>query len=367
MTYKLINMPKITVTPKQTSTDYHIHVDFDVFTKLPAFLKKNETWANKWVIITDTNVKKAYGDKLLKVLQKTGIQVDLVSISAGEKSKNLELVGKISSKLLKKGYDRKSGVIALGGGVVGDFAGFVASIYLRGVSYIHIPTSLLAMVDSAIGGKVGIDTPEGKNLLGDFYQPKAVLIDLNFLEKLPQKQLQIGLAEIVKYGVIYDVAFFEYLSQNVQKILQKQRSVIKKIVTRSAEIKAEVVSKDEKESNLRQILNYGHTYGHAIELLSQFALSHGEAIAIGMHFANILAEKLCNFQGTTTVNSLLEQFQLPTHNSQQKFTAKQILDVMLRDKKVKDGDVYFVLPEKIGKVVVKKVSKKDLSDVLKKF
>lgn len=354
-------MPKIKLPSLPIDTSYDIQIGFDVFGKLPSLLQKKK-WGNKYAIITDSNIKGIYGDKLLKKLRKAGIEAELFAIRAGEKSKDMKTISAICSKMIRKKFDRKSCIIALGGGVAGDFAGFVASIFMRGIPYIQAPTSLLAMVDSAVGGKTGVDIPEGKNLIGSFYNPETVLIDLEFLKKLPKRQLQIGLAEAIKYGVIWDKKFFEYFQKNTKKILRKERAAMSKIISTSVAIKAEVVTKDFKEGGLRRILNYGHTYGHAIECLSKYKLTHGEAISIGMHFANFLVD----FKDTDTVNAVFKAYGLPI-SMPKKMSATDIYKCMLSDKKTIGGDIHFVVPKKIGTVEVQKIDPKLLKSKIKQF
>lgn len=359
-------MSTVKISPSPQNTSYPIHIDFDVYAKLPALLKK-EKHGEKYFIITDSCIKNLYGKRLYEKLKKAQIPTELLSVPAGEKSKSWDMVLKLCTTMLKKGCNRKCCVIALGGGVVGDLAGFVAATFMRGIPFIQIPTSLLAMVDSSVGGKTGVNMKEGKNLLGAFHQPKAVLIDLAFIKKLPQKQLQIGLAEVVKYGIIWDKKFFEYLEKNVAKILKKDTKALKHVIEKSVKIKATIINKDVKESGLRMILNYGHTYGHALEAINTFKLSHGEAISIGMNFAGMLGEDMLQFKEQDRVNTLLKVFSLPTKQPQTGGKTKLITDLMMHDKKARGEVVYFILQKKIGTVIVKKISKKALGHWVKAF
>jgi len=233
------------------------------------------------IVVTETNVNKYYK-----------LNLPTVIFPAGEKNKTRETKQKVEDELIGLGINRDGIIIALGGGVTGDIAGFVASTLYRGIGYIQVPTTLLAMVDSSIGGKVAVDHPKGKNLIGSFYQPKLVYIDVETLNTLPKKEILNGLTEIIKHSFVYDKDYLEYLEKNYQNILDLDKNVLIHVIKRSIEIKARVVEKDEKESGLRKILNYGHTIGHAIELLSNFKLTHGEAVALGMYFESKIAVEL---------------------------------------------------------------------------
>lgn len=298
------------------------------------------------IIITDHIVEELYGTALAEKFQ-----CELISVPPGEMSKEIEPYYEICRQMVQKHCTRNSTVIALGGGVVGDLAGFVAATYMRGVPCIQVPTTLLGMVDSSIGGKVGINLPEGKNLLGAFLQPQEVIIPLDCLETLPDKELRSGLSEVVKYGIILDASFFEWLEENLDKLLQRDREAMKTAVKRCAELKLEVVERDAKESNLRQILNYGHTLGHAIEKATGYQLyTHGEAIAIGMQFAGILAQKLTGFSKNEVMrqNSLLKKVHPELFYPD--IDQEVLIEAMYADKKAVAGDLVFVLPEAIGKM-----------------
>lgn len=219
------------------------------------------------------------------------MQAEIITFEEGEKSKRLSVVESLAEKMVEKEFTRKDAIIALGGGVVGDIAGFLASIYFRGIPYIQIPTTLLAMVDSSIGGKTGVDMECGKNLIGTTTQPIAVFIDTNYLKTLPVKQIRNGLAEIIKYGIIADQKLFKFIEQNLNKIFAHEEKAINYIIKRSVEIKVKIIEEDEKEKGKRMLLNYGHTYGHALERLSGYTLLHGYAISIGMVIINDIAIK----------------------------------------------------------------------------
>jgi 3-dehydroquinate synthase len=255
----------------------------------------------------------------------------------------------LSDRMLAARFGRDSAVIALGGGVVGDVAGFVAATYLRGVPLVQVPTSLLAMIDSSIGGKTGVDVVAGKNLLGSFHQPRLVVADLELLRSLSTVQLAAGLAEAVKHGVIADMSYFEFLEQSHAAIFDKDLATLEQVVRRSVEIKAAVVAQDEKEAGRRSILNFGHTVGHAIEATSKYEVLHGEAVAIGMTYEARLAESLdIAVKGTTRrIVSLLEQLRLPTERPGSS-PVNQLIDAMQSDKKARDGMIRVALPRQIG-------------------
>lgn len=353
---------------KQIDASYDILIEPGLFEHIPNHLKRDPI-GNKYAIITDSNVRRLYGDKLLSGLTGEGIDAHLIDFSAGEESKNLNTLGSLASQLVNNGFDRKSAVIALGGGVVGDMAGLVAATYMRGIDYIQVPTTLLAQVDSSVGGKTAVDLPEGKNLFGAFYQPKAVYIDPTVLLTLPERRLRTGMAEVIKYGVIYDRDFFEYLENNVEKIKRLDSEALTHIIYRSCEIKADVVQKDPREENFRSILNYGHTLGHAEEVCRGYNILHGEAVAIGTHFAGTLAveRKFWQEDELKRQTHLINSFDLPLKSE---FDPKELIKTMYHDKKAERGRIMFVLPESIGKMVAIDgkyripVSEKELMSVL---
>lgn len=286
-------------------------------------------------------------------MRKKKIDAVLLTIPHGEKSKSLKTAEKLLTTMTLLGFTRQDAVITLGGGVVGDLGGFIASVFMRGINYIHVPTTLLAMVDSSIGGKTGVDLATGKNLAGTFHQPKAVLIDQTVLKTLPKDEILNGAAEIIKCGVIADEPLFNLLEKDIKKLLKLEKNITNKIITRCCKLKASIVSKDEKEGNLRKILNYGHTIGHAIELLSKHKISHGRAIAIGMILINQIAYKknLLSGKSKERINNLIKNTGLVSRSENlKKYNPDKLWEVMQRDKKVKDGKINFIIPTKIGKV-----------------
>jgi 3-dehydroquinate synthase len=312
----------------------------------------------KMAVVTNPLVKKLYGERLISGLKSVGFLVMSIEVPDGEQSKSLDWANSIYTALLINSFDRKSALVALGGGVIGDLTGFAAATFMRGVPFIQVPTTLLAMVDSSVGGKTGVNHPMGKNMIGAFYQPRKVLMDLGCLRSLPREEFLAGMAEVIKYGVIRDAAFFDYLEKNREKILALEPEALEYIVRRSCEIKAEVVAKDERESGLRAILNFGHTVGHAIETAESYTLRHGYAVAIGMVYASRLAHKtgLCDASVTERVEALVKAYGLPTDLStlSRRPSVAGLMDTMQIDKKAEAGKVKFVLPKKIGEVVVTK-------------
>jgi len=313
-------------------------------------------FGKKMALVTNPSVKKLYGRRAVDSVKAAGFLAMSIEIPDGEQFKTLDWANAIFTALLINSFDRHSALVALGGGVIGDITGFAAATFMRGVPFVQVPTTLLAMVDSSVGGKTGVNHPLGKNMIGAFYQPRKVVMDLSLLKSLPKEELLSGLAEVIKYGVIRDASLFDYLGKNREKILTLDPGAMEYIVRRSCEIKAEVVSKDERESGLRAILNYGHTLAHAIETVENYTMRHGYAVAIGMVYAAQLAYKagLCEASVPERVRDLLLSFGLPVSLSalSRKASAAELLNAMQVDKKAEGGKVKFVLPKKIGDVVV---------------
>lgn len=309
--------------------------------------------AGRCAIITDRNVAKHYAKNAIYALKKVGIDAVLIVIPAGEKAKSLGTVQKCYDALAKHRLERKSFIIALGGGVVGDLAGFVAATYLRGIPFVQVPTTLLAQVDSSVGGKVGVNLPAGKNLVGAFYQPKHVLCDLATLDSLPEREFRAGLAEVIKYGIIYDAGLFAGLERDLAKILKRDSDALADIVARSCEIKAEVVGQDETETGLRAILNFGHTIGHGLEAISRYGkFLHGEAISIGQVAAAMLSSRMLGLplEHVDRIRALFKRAGLPVAVRLSKIQRRHLYDAMRLDKKVSAGEIKFVLARQIGKV-----------------
>jgi 3-dehydroquinate synthase len=304
------------------------------------------------VVITDEHVRAPHGDAVLAGLAASGIRADLLVVPAGEPSKCPAEAERLWNRLVELRADRKTVIVAVGGGVVGDLAGFVAATFARGLAFVQVPTSVIAQVDSSVGGKVGINLPLAKNIVGAFWQPAGVLIDTQVLGTLPEREYRSGLAEVVKYGVILDADFFDYLEQNVAAILQRQPEVLAHLVEQSCRLKSDVVEKDEREeTGLRAVLNYGHTFCHAIETVAGYGrFLHGEAVSIGMVCASRLAERLGRIDGSLTrrQRDLLAALGLPVAVAG--LDSEALLAAMQRDKKVQHGDLRFVLPSRLGHV-----------------
>ena len=305
--------------------------------------------AAAYALIADSQVAKLYGDSIAQQASRAGYQVTLFTFPAGEANKTRDTWASLSDQMLAAHLGRDAAVIALGGGVVNDVAGFVAATYLRGVPLVQVPTTLLAMIDSSIGGKTGVDVPAGKNLLGVFHQPRVVVADPELLGSLSSVQLAAGLAEAVKHGAIADAEYFAFLEGEYAAIFAKHAPALERVVRRSVEIKAAVVAQDEREKGKRAILNFGHTVGHAIEATSQYEVLHGEAVAIGMVYEGRLAETLgIAAMGTAQrIRAVLERLHLPVERPEGS-QVEDLIAAMRTDKKVRAGEIRIALPSAIG-------------------
>jgi 3-dehydroquinate synthase len=304
-------------------------------------------------IISDRNVAPLYAESGRRALARSGFEPVLLTVPAGETAKSLKTVQACYDQLAAHRLERKSFIVALGGGVVGDLAGFVAGTYLRGVAFVQVPTTLLAQVDSSVGGKVGVNLRAGKNLVGAFHQPRLVLSDLGTLKTLPVREFRAGLAEVIKYGIIYDAALFQRLERDLPQLLAQDFDTLAAVVARCCEIKAAVVRKDETETGPRAILNFGHTIGHALEAISHYGkYLHGEAISIGQAAATKLSCELIKlpFQQAERILLLLKRAGLPIQLKVSAAQKAKLLAAMRLDKKVSGGEVKFVLAKRIGQV-----------------
>jgi 3-dehydroquinate synthase len=309
---------------------------------------------SRCAIITDTNVGRRYARAAFNSLANAGFSPSLIVVPAGETAKSLRTVQTGYDLLAAHRLERKSFIVALGGGVVGDLAGFVAATYLRGIAFVQVPTTLLAQVDSSVGGKVGVNLKAGKNLVGAFYQPRLVLCDLDTLATLPEREFRAGLAEVIKYGIIYDANLFAQLERDLPKLLRRDAKTLAAVVARCCEIKAEVVGQDETEGGLRAILNFGHTIGHAIENISGYGrYLHGEAIAIGQVATAKLSARVSGFpeRDADRIAGLFQRAGLPVTIKLNVARRKKLFAAMKLDKKVSGGEIKFVLARRIGKVV----------------
>ncbi len=361
-------MSKIQVSLKKSvDQSYEIFLKTDYLKRLIVDLKKNK-WGNKYALICDSKVRRLYGNELAEKLRKAGVKIEVFSFQEGERNKTLKTVERLIEAMSKNEFFRDDAIIALGGGVTGDVAGFVSSIYMRGIPYIQIPTTLLSMVDSSVGGKTGVDTSYGKNLIGTFTQPEKVYINVNFLKTLPKKQMLNGVGEAIKYGVIADKKVLGLLRRNKDKIMDLNVKVLERLVSMCIKIKARIVEIDEKESEVRKILNYGHTFGHAIEKISRYKIQHGEAVAIGMCMINTIAvnKKWLKPKKAEKITSIIKMYGLPTKYEKLK-SASKLLEATKLDKKMKDGKILYIVPYKIGRVLLtEKITNRDIIKACKK-
>ncbi|MCA9245757.1 MAG: 3-dehydroquinate synthase [Planctomycetales bacterium] len=331
---------------------YPIEIGSGIVADVAAALSRLQR-VTKAMVISDENVATHYASVVDASLRQAGIEFSLLRVPAGEVSKSAANAEMLWRKMLDLGADRSTVVIALGGGVVGDLAGFVAATYARGIPFFQIPTTLLAQVDSSVGGKVGINLPGAKNMVGAFWQPIGVLIDIDVLTTLPIREYRAGLAEVVKYGMILDADFFQFLCDRVEPINTREPNVLAEIVACCCQLKADVVREDERElTGRRSVLNYGHTFCHAIEAATEYgAYLHGEAVAIGMLCASRLAERLGRIDADVTQlqEDLLNRLELPT-KVPENLQSEDLLALMQRDKKVEHGKLRYVLPTRVGHV-----------------
>ncbi|MBN9376923.1 MAG: 3-dehydroquinate synthase [Chlamydiales bacterium 38-26] len=340
----LIQLPEV---------DSNIQITSEPLSQLSFLLKKNYSQA---VLISDTSVFSIYGREYLHLLHKLPfLSILPITIPPGETSKNWEIAYDCWNKMHQAHIDKQAIVISLGGGVVSDLTGFIAACYMRGLDVIHIPTTLMGMIDAAIGGKTGINLESGKNIVGIIHQPKCVLIDPNFLETLPQKEFIASLAEVIKYGIILSPELFEFLETNTQNILEKKPNTLRTIIEVCCQLKAKIIKVDEKENNVRAILNFGHTFGHAIEASTQYRqYLHGEAVAIGLscafytsHLLGLIPRDLIH-----RLHQLLDHLQLP-YSLPIDITPETLIQAMYKDKKTSRGVLQLILLKALGEIEVK--------------
>ncbi|EAY2232481.1 3-dehydroquinate synthase [Salmonella enterica] len=344
-------MERITVTLGERS--YPITIAAGLFNEPASFLPLKS--GDQVMLVTNETLAPLYLDKVRGVLERAGVNVDSVILPDGEQYKSLTVLDTVFTALLKKPHGRDTTLVALGGGVIGDLTGFAAASYQRGVRFIQVPTTLLSQVDSSVGGKTAVNHPLGKNMIGAFYQPASVVVDLDCLKTLPARELASGLAEVIKYGIILDADFFTWLEDNLDALLRLDGPAMAYCIRRCCELKAEVVAADEREAGLRALLNLGHTFGHAIEAEMGYGnWLHGEAVAAGIVMAARASERLGQFSSADTqrIIALLERAGLPV-NGPCEMSAQDYLSHMLRDKKVLAGELRLVLPLAIGKSEVR--------------
>ncbi len=323
---------------------------------------------NNYAVITDDTVFKLYKERIDQQFSKEGLNYKFILFKHGEKSKKLKVFQKISEEMLRLGFDRKSSVIAFGGGVAGDIAGYVAGTFMRGIPFIQVPTTLLAQVDSSIGGKVAVDLKYGKNTTGLFYQPLKVIIDIDFLKSLPDIEFNHGMVEIIKHGIIRDEKYFKFIENNIFAIKKRAPKVLISLIYQSCLIKGDVVRKDEKEKDLRRILNFGHTIGHGIEVIKNYRLKHGQAVGFGILKESEISHKLGYLSKTDIMRivQIINKFGIKPV----KYNKKRLLNIIKNDKKnlrVKPGlepAIPLVLPKKIGKVMIRNFSLDELKGLV---
>ena len=333
---------------------YPIHIGSQLIDQ--ADLYKKHLKGSFTAVVTNQTVAPLYADRVVKTLEGLGQKVRLIILPDGEVYKTWEILQKIFDALLESGADRKSTLIALGGGVIGDMTGFAAASYMRGIRFIQVPTTLLSQVDSSVGGKTGINHPLGKNMIGAFYQPQAVIADLDTLKTLPPKELAAGLAEVIKHGAIADADFFSWIEKNIESLNACEPKAMEHAVQRSCKIKSQIVALDEKEGGVRATLNFGHTFGHAIEAgIGYGEWLHGEAVGCGM----VLAADLSVRTGRLTkedfqrIKNLVTALKLPS--TPPKLGVSRYIDLMSVDKKAEGGEVRFILLDGIGRSTIKTV------------
>jgi len=353
---------------KKTASSYEIRIGNGILDRMMLLLAKNYK-AARYGIITDSIVNKLYGQTMLDAMSQAGMKASMLEIPTGESHKNMATVMDLAARLLAEGADRGTMLIALGGGVVGDLTGFVASIYMRSIPYVQVPTTLVGQVDSSIGGKTAVDLPQGKNLLGTFHQPRAVFADVNFLKTLPEKEFRNGLAEMIKYGVIEDEKLFKMLESEMEEVKSREPERLLKMIETCCRIKKSIVEIDEREQGLRRVLNFGHTLGHALETLSNYDLSHGEGVALGMIAAAKLSEKMNYLPGggALRIEQVIEKAGLPTR-IHPVLKIEELIHRLKSDKKKRDDVIHFVCIKSIGMPFISgNVSERMISDVLEEM
>jgi 3-dehydroquinate synthase len=338
------------VTVRLGDRSYPIHIGAGILSGVGDLLQQIGLWG-KIAVITNPTVAQLYLDPVHEALSRAGFDVTPVLTPDGEEHKELRSLSTIYDRLIEQRFERRSCLLALGGGVVGDLAGFAAATYLRGVPYVQVPTTLLAQVDSSVGGKTGVNHQDGKNLIGAFYQPRLVLIDVAVLQSLPRRELVAGLAEVIKYGVIDDPALFRLLEEKIEKLTGRDPALLAQVIETSCVIKAKVVEKDEREEDYRAVLNFGHTIGHALEAATNYQrFLHGEAVGIGMVQAAAISAQygFCDQRSLERIRKLIRRAGLPVEIPRE-VSMQSLVQAMQVDKKTAGGEVKFVMCAGIGK------------------
>lgn len=346
---------------KLEERSYPVYVSPGLIGNIGTLIKERISSFEKSAVVTSDPIWGAHGESLLESLEKKGINVTVALVPDGEEAKSWSVAEKLIGDLLEHSFNRQSILIAFGGGAVGDLAGFVASIYLRGVRFIQVPTTLLAQADSSLGGKTAVNHPKGKNLIGSFHQPSLVFSDTNLLRTLPRKEILSGLGEVVKHGVVADQTLFSFIEDNTGKLVDADPNALAYVVNRSVAIKGPLVTLDERDSKgARAILNYGHTTGHALEILSKFEMGHGEAVALGMIAASRISESLGLITSSDTERLRILLTALGFDLEPPQFNTTEIVEKMYRDKKTVKSSIRMVLPTGIGSPPVLRVVSEDL-------
>jgi len=348
-----------TVRVQLKADSYSIYIGQNLLPHLGEVLRPFSL-SKKALLVTDPQINELHGQGVLAALSESGFTPLLFLVPPGEENKSLKWASRLYDFLMEARADRRSPIFALGGGLIGDLAGFVASTYMRGVPFVQLPTSLLAQIDSSVGGKVAVNHRSGKNMVGAFYQPLVVLIDIAFLDTLPDREFRAGLAEVIKYGVISDASFFSFLESNLDPILRLDAETLLFVIKRCCQIKASIVAQDEKEEGLRAILNYGHTIGHALEAATRFRrYRHGEAVAIGMEAAGRISESLGLWrpEETSRQRAILRAAGLPCNLP---VKPEKLLKLLYYDKKTRNQKAHFVLTRAIGDAIIRPLSEEEL-------
>ncbi len=331
---------------------YNITIDKGILNQVGTLISKTIS-PRKAIVVTDKIVAPLYGEIVFNSLSECGFDVKLVSLELSEEQKSIEKAEELYGHLFDHEMDRKSLLVALGGGVLGDLTGFVAATFMRGIPFVQIPTTLLAQVDSSVGGKVAVNHPRGKNMIGCFYQPKAVYIDTDTLRTLPKEEITAGMVEVIKYGMIKDASFFEYIEANLDEIMRLDDAALERIVYKSCETKAQVVELDEKEEGIRAILNYGHTIGHAFEALTLYKkYRHGDAVAMGMIYVTKIAVDMGLADDSVLKRQELLFKRLGIGIKETELSPHAVVNVLYQDKKTINKKLRFVLPSEIGNVLI---------------
>ncbi len=363
----IIKTAVINIKNSTTNTEYPIYIGTNLIND-SKYLQNYIHPQQKVLIISNTKIMPLYGDIISASIKKLTSFFYNIVLEDGEQYKNLNSINNIYNTLLENNFDRRSVIVALGGGVVGDMAGFAAATFMRGINFIQIPTTLLAQVDSSIGGKTGVNHSLGKNMVGAFYQPKAVISDINTLKTLEKRELISGIAEIIKHAFIFDVDFIQWLENNIQSMLNLNLDIINQAIIKSCNIKKYFVTQDEKEQNIRAYLNFGHTFAHAIETATNYKTwLHGEAVGCGMAIASELSFQmgLINQQENQRILNLIQSCGLPIELP--KINSQEYIKHMLKDKKNHDHNIQFILLKNLGEAIISQAPQELIHKVLCKF